>query len=169
MSNKSKHTMMNNWWSYGMCQIAQHGELFAEWAFGAHIVDEEVKMNCCHGDRSKGKQTKWAWLTPRCHLLYCVFFFSLDPLRFLHIIHCDLTYLSPSWRETRPSATTVSMKEQKSSRKNYLGVLSHKQFPNVSLILLTLTRTFMCCQGLVRNRTKIQDIKCILGKNKKRH
>lgn len=43
--------MMNEWWSCGMSRIAQQGEGFAEWAFGAHTVDQEVKMNCRHGDR----------------------------------------------------------------------------------------------------------------------
>lgn len=168
MSNNWKHTMMNHWWGCGMCQIAQQGGIFAEWAFGAHVVDQEVKMNCCHGDRRKGKQTKRAWLTPRYHLLYCLFFFCLCPFRFLHIAHSDLTCLSPSWRQTRPSATTVSMKEQKRSRKNYLGVLSHKQFHNFNIILLAHTGTFMCYHSWVRTRTKIHliSIKSTLGEKK---
>lgn len=30
-------------WSCSMCQVVQHGGILAEWAFGAHMVNQEVK------------------------------------------------------------------------------------------------------------------------------
>lgn len=41
--------------SCSVCQIVQHKGIFAEWAFGAHTANQEVKKRC-HGDQGKHKQ-----------------------------------------------------------------------------------------------------------------
>lgn len=41
-------------------QIVQHGDFFAEWAFGAHTVYQEVKMKGCHGDQNQENINKGA-------------------------------------------------------------------------------------------------------------
>lgn len=69
---------------YGTQQIVQHGGIFAEWAFGTRLVDQEVKMKCCHGDQGPRKHQQMTKSSVSSSLSFVLFFFY--PLRFLHTI-----------------------------------------------------------------------------------